>query len=69
MATFNPQSKSSQSSFTTPTKDTDTWQNVLHSDIAAGGMDVQVMDSTVTGMDDAGNTIVTAWAINNKETG
>ena len=69
MATFTNNNKSSQSSFTLKNKDTDTWTNLQHSDLAGAGFDVQSFDNPNESFDQAGNVIITVWTVKNKETG
>jgi len=68
MSTFNPISKSSQSSFSLPSKGSDTFANLSHSDIEGAGFDVQAFDDAFTGFDTPGNVILTVWSVQNKET-
>lgn len=67
MDTFTNLAKSSQSSFTTTSKDTDTWTNLSHSDVLGFGFNVQTFDSATTGFDDAGNIIQTTWTTTPKD--
>lgn len=68
MATFSNNSKTSQGTFTKVTKDNVTWSNQSHGDIAGGGFDVQTFDNQFVGFG-SGNTLLTVWTVNNKETG
>lgn len=67
MATFTNNSKSSQATFTTKSKDTDTWTNQQHSDIQGFGFDVQTFDSQFQTFDQTENILITTWSVKNKE--
>lgn len=66
---FSNTAKSSLATFSKISKDNATWTGLQHSDMISTGMDVQTMDSTISGMDSSGNLITTSWSVINKETG